>query len=123
MNIFIILGSLNAFLAVSLDALGTHALKTQLTAHHMLAVYQTSIQYHLIHSIGLLCIGILVHKWPTMLYIKLAGWSLALGIVLFSGSLYVLSISGTHNLSFITPFGGFAFLLGWMLLTIAAFKA
>jgi uncharacterized membrane protein YgdD (TMEM256/DUF423 family) len=118
---FIVLGSLNAFLSVALGAFGAHGLKSKLSAD-MLAVYQTGVQYHAIHAIGLILIAILSDKLPGSSLIVWSGWSLFVGIILFSGSLYVLSITGIKVLGAITPLGGLAFLLGWLLLAVAALK-
>jgi len=120
-RLFIVLGSLNAFLAVSLGAFGAHGLKTRLTSE-MLAVYQTGVHYHFFHAIALLCIGILAQNWSGSFYLKVSGGLLLTGIILFSGSLYALSISGLRYLGVITPFGGVAFLAGWVFLILAAWK-
>lgn len=120
-KIFLLLGSLNAFLSVVLGAFGAHALKTKLSAD-MLNVYQTGVQYHMIHAIALILVALLSEKLGNHPLVTVSGWSLLIGIVLFSGSLYVLSISGIKNLGAITPFGGIAFLLGWILLAVAALK-
>jgi uncharacterized membrane protein YgdD (TMEM256/DUF423 family) len=119
---FIILGSVNAFLSVALGAFGAHGLKSKISSD-MLAVYQTGVQYHMIHSIGLILIAILSEKLLPSYLVTWSGWSLFIGIILFSGSLYALSISGIRVLGAITPLGGLAFLLGWTLLATAAFKS
>ncbi len=120
-RVFVFLGALNAFLAVGLGAFGAHGLKTVLTPD-LLAVYHTGAHYHLLHALAVLCIGTLAQHQPASLYLKLAGWLLVTGIILFSGSLYVLSISGIRQLGIITPFGGVAFLAGWFMLMLAAVK-
>lgn len=121
LKIFIVLGSLNAFLSVVLGAFGAHGLKNKLSPE-MLAIYQTGVQYHMYHAIGLILIGMLAY-WLDPSTLNWAGWSLLIGIILFSGSLYVLSISGIKWLGAITPLGGLAFLIGWLLIVIAAFRA
>jgi uncharacterized membrane protein YgdD (TMEM256/DUF423 family) len=88
----------------------------------MLAVYHTGVQYHTLHALGLVLVGILVRWLPQSTYLKAAGWLMLLGIVVFSGSLYALSTTGVRALGTITPFGGAAFLLAWGLLTVAALK-
>jgi uncharacterized membrane protein YgdD (TMEM256/DUF423 family) len=118
---FLLLGSVNAFLSVALGAFGAHALKSRLSTD-MLAVYQTGVQYHMIHALGLILIALLSDKLGNSSLVTASGWSLFIGIILFSGSLYVLSISGIKILGAITPLGGVAFLLGWLLLAIAALK-
>jgi uncharacterized membrane protein YgdD (TMEM256/DUF423 family) len=118
---FLMLGSLNAFLSVALGAFGAHALKSKLSPD-MLNVYQTGVQYHMIHSLGLILIALLADKLGNSSMVNVSGWALFIGIVLFSGSLYALSLSGIKVLGAITPLGGVSFLLGWILLAIAAMK-
>jgi uncharacterized membrane protein YgdD (TMEM256/DUF423 family) len=118
---FLLLGSLNAFLSVAIGAFGAHALKSRLSTD-MLSVYNTGVQYHMIHAIGLILIALLSDRLGNSPLVTASGWSLLIGIILFSGSLYVLSISGIKILGAITPLGGVAFLLGWILLAIAALK-
>jgi uncharacterized membrane protein YgdD (TMEM256/DUF423 family) len=118
---FLMLGSLNAFLSVALGAFGAHALRSKLSPD-MLNVYQTGVQYHMIHSIGLILIALLADKLGNSSLVNVSGWALFIGIVLFSGSLYALSLSGIKVLGAITPLGGVSFLLGWILLSIAAMK-
>ncbi|MCB0300039.1 MAG: DUF423 domain-containing protein [Calditrichaeota bacterium] len=119
---FIILGSINMFLTVALGAFGAHGLKSRLPAD-LMAVYQTAVQYHGMHALGLLLIGIIAHWLGQSALINWAGWLLLTGIVLFSGSLYTMSFTGIRMLGAITPFGGVAFLAGWLLLALAAWKA
>ena len=119
MKIFILLGSLNAFLGV---ALGAHGLKSRV-APDMLVVWQTGVQYHLVHALGLLLIGILCQLMPDPTLTRNAGWLILIGIVLFSGSLYIMVLSGIRALGMITPLGGIAFLIGWLLLLVSAWKS
>ncbi|RYL94059.1 DUF423 domain-containing protein [Sporolactobacillus sp. Y61] len=124
MKFFIALGSALAFLSVALGAFGAHVLKDRLSEYD-LSVFQTGVQYQMYHSLGLILIAILA---MTVLQgsaglLQWAGWMLTLGVVLFSGSLYVLSLSGIRVLGMITPFGGVAFLVGWLLVVIAAVKS
>jgi uncharacterized membrane protein YgdD (TMEM256/DUF423 family) len=118
---FIILGSFNAFLAVALGAFGAHGLKPILS-ESLLAVYQTGVQYHSMHALGLIGVGILAQNARDSLFLKLSGWLLLVGIILFCGSLYVLAVSEIRKLGMITPFGGVSFLLGWLSLTVAAYR-
>jgi uncharacterized membrane protein YgdD (TMEM256/DUF423 family) len=120
-KIFIILGSINAAFAVALGALGAHGLKRILTPE-WLAIYQTAVHYHMIHALGLLCIGILAQRYSTTLWLKGAGYCLLAGIILFSGSLYALSLSELRFLGAITPIGGISFIGGWIFLAIAIWK-
>lgn len=121
MKIFVLIGSVNAFLGVALGAFGAHGLKSRVDAD-MLIVWQTSVQYHLVHALGLLLIGILCNLLPELSLVRAAGWTLLIGIVLFSGSLYAMVLSGVKPLGIITPLGGIAFLIGWLLLVFAALK-
>ncbi len=121
-KLFLILGGINAALVVLLGAFGAHALKARLTAE-MLAVYQTGVHYHLFHALGLIAAGLVATQIPASACLKWSGWLMLAGIVLFSGSLYVLSVSGLSWLGMVTPFGGLAFILSWTLFVIAVLKA
>jgi uncharacterized membrane protein YgdD (TMEM256/DUF423 family) len=120
-RIFIAIGSLSAFLAVALGAFGAHALRARL-APDMLAIYETGVKYHLIHSLGLILIGIILHWMSPGVLIQWSGWLLLAGIIIFSGSLYILSISGTKAWGAVTPLGGLSFLAGWILLAIGILR-
>ena len=117
MRMFVVLGSFNMLLAVALGAFGAHGLKSRVSAE-MLAVWQTAVLYHLVHALGLLLVGLLVLHLP----VRTAGWTLLVGIVLFSGSLYLMVLTGIRPLGMVTPLGGVAFLAGWLLLALAALK-
>ena len=121
-KLFLILGGINAALVVMLGAFGAHGLKARLSMD-MLAVYQTGVHYHLFHALGLLVVGLVATQISDSAYLRWSGWLMLLGIVLFSGSLYVLSISGLRWLGAITPFGGVSFIAAWVLFVIALFKA
>lgn len=113
-------GAINMFIAVGAGAFGSHGLKKMLTPD-MLAIWQTAVTYQMVHALGLLLIGLLLRNgFAPML--KLAGWLMLAGIVLFSGSLYVLAFTGVRVLGAITPIGGLGFLAGWALLAWAALK-
>lgn len=118
---FLMIGTLNAFVCIALGAFGAHGLK-QILSSDMLTVYHTGVQYHFYHAFGLLIIGFLLMHFPNSRLIPIAGWLMLLGIILFSFSLYVLSISGIRGLGIITPFGGVSFLSAWLLLTYAIWK-
>ncbi|MBE0596107.1 MAG: DUF423 domain-containing protein [Desulfuromonadales bacterium] len=118
MRTFVLLGSLNLFLAVGLGAFGAHGLRSRVEAA-LLGTWQTGVLYHLVHALGLVLIGILIHLLPQAPLLRAAGWALLAGIVLFSGSLYLLVLTGVRPLGAITPFGGVAFLAGWLLLALA----
>ena len=121
MKLFVLLGSLNALLGVGLGAFGAHGLKTRVTPE-MLNVWETAVQYHLIHALGLFLIGIFCQLMPDVSLVRIAGWSILIGIVLFSGSLYALVLTGTKPLGIITPIGGVAFMVGWLLLALSAWR-
>ncbi len=121
MKLFVVLGSLNAFLAVALGAFSAHGLKSKISAD-MLTVWQTSVQYHMFHALGLILLGILIHLFPQIVHLRISGWLLFSGIVLFSGSLYVMVLSGVRALGIVTPIGGITFLIGWLLLAFFVFR-
>jgi len=121
-KVFLIVGSFNAALVVLLGAFGAHALKARLSVE-MLAVYQTGVHYHLFHALGLLAVGLVAMQISDSAYLRWSGWLMQAGIVLFSGSLYLLSVSGLRWLGMITPFGGVAFIAAWMLLVAAIAKS
>ncbi len=118
---FLILGAINAFLCIALGAFGAHGLK-QTLSESMLAVYQTGIQYHFYHAFGILIIGLLLLHFPKSRLIPISGWLMMAGIILFSFSLYALSLTGMRGLGMITPFGGVSFLSAWVLLVFAIWK-
>ena len=119
---FLILGTLNTFICILLGAFGAHGLKKMLSSD-MLTVYNTAVQYHFYHAFGILVIGLLLQHLPNSRLIPIAGWLMLLGIILFSFSLYAISISGgIPGLGIVTPFGGISFLSAWLLLTYAIWK-
>lgn len=121
MKLFLILGSINCFLAIALGAFGAHGLKNRLSEYH-LSVFETAFQYHFYHALGLLICGIILSQWPELKNVKWVGYLFFVGILLFSGSLYLLSITQVRWLGMITPIGGLLFLAGWLLLTILFIK-
>ncbi|WP_318506700.1 DUF423 domain-containing protein [Bacillus sp. T3] len=121
MKVFIILGAINAFLSVALGAFGAHGLKGKLEPYY-LDIWNTACQYQMYHALGLLVVGILVAKLPGNSLLTSSGWLMLAGIVLFSGSLFVLALTKISVLGAITPLGGVAFLAAWTLIIIAAVK-
>lgn len=123
MQFFIIAGAVNAAIAVIFGAFGAHALKEKLTEKY-LAIWETAVQYQMFHAIGLIVIGILMSTslLGPISQLNWAGYLLLAGIIIFSGSLYVLSFTGIGILGAITPIGGVAFIIGWILLIVAALK-
>ncbi|MFK4304541.1 uncharacterized membrane protein YgdD (TMEM256/DUF423 family) [Paenibacillus sp. RC254] len=118
---WIIVGSIMMLLAVAIGAFGAHIVKTRIDAD-ALAVYETGVKYHMIHAVGLLIIALAAGQWGASTRLKWAARLLFTGIILFSGSLYVLSLTGIRVLGAITPLGGVCFIAGWLLVALAAWS-
>ena len=116
------LAGISGALAVGLGAFGAHGLEALLIQNGRLDTFQTAVNYHFYHTLALLVIGILATVKPDWKGISFAAWSMLLGILIFSGSLYVLSLTGITWLGAITPLGGLAFILGWSSLVYLSFK-
>ena len=116
---FLLLGAANAALAVLLGAFGAHSLKTHLSAD-MMAVYQTGLQYHLFHALGLLAVGFALKQIGDSAWLRWSGWLMLAGIVIFSSSLYILSTTDWKWLGAVTPLGGLSFIVAWVLFAVAA---
>ncbi len=108
-------------LGVLLGAFGAHGLAGRITPE-MLSIFETGVRYHLVHGLALLGVAWAASRWPSGL-INAAGWLFVLGVIVFSGSLYVLSITGARWLGAITPIGGLCLTVGWLLLAIGAMRA
>ena len=119
-RIFFALGSLSGLLGVAAGAFGAHGLRDRL-GPEMLAVWETAARYQLIHALALLAVAWAVTRWPGAATAA-AGWLFITGTLVFSGSLYLLSLSGVRWLGAITPIGGVAFIAGWACLVWAALK-
>lgn len=117
---FLMLAAFFGFTGVALGAFAAHGLKSRLSADY-LAIFHTGVTYQLVHTLALLGVALLVTQIPGRL-ITWAGASFAIGILLFSGSLYLLTITGISKLGIVTPFGGLAFLVGWVCLGLAAWR-
>src|SRR4029079_6246071 len=115
---FLLVGAVLGFLAVALGAFGAHGLRSRLSPE-MLAVFETGVRYHMYHALALVVTSLLMARMTGWI-VASAGWSFVAGIVLFSGSLYALALSGVTALGAITPLGGLAFLAGWACFIIAA---
>lgn len=111
---FFIMGAVLAALGVAAGAFGAHALRGRL-APDLLLVFETGVRYHLIHALALLSVAWATTRWPGWA-VNAAGWLFLAGTLLFSGSLYALSLSGVRALGAITPLGGAAFIAGWLAL-------
>jgi uncharacterized membrane protein YgdD (TMEM256/DUF423 family) len=120
-RLFWILGSLFALLAVAAGAFGAHALRARLSAPD-LAIFETGVRYQMYHALALLAVAMLLSRTPHSPGVA-AGWLFTAGIVIFSGSLYILVLSGQRWLGAITPIGGVAFLAGWAVLAWAGWRA
>jgi uncharacterized membrane protein YgdD (TMEM256/DUF423 family) len=110
-RLFFSLGSLSALLGVAAGAFGAHALRARLSAE-MLAVWETAVRYQMYHALALLAVAWAATRWPGPATTA-AGWLFVTGTLVFSGSLYLLSLSGLRWLGAVTPIGGVAFLAGW----------
>jgi len=120
-RLFVVIGSLVALLGVAGGAFGAHGLKNRLTPD-MLAVFETGVRYQLIHALALLAVAWACSRWPGRAA-SAAGFLFLIGIVVFSGSLYLLALTGVRSFGAVTPVGGVAFLAGWACLAWAGWRA
>ena len=120
LRVFLMLAAFFGFTGVALGAFAAHGLKGRLTEQY-LAIFHTGVTYQLVHTLALLGVALLATQLQSRL-VTWAGFCFALGIVLFSGSLYLLTMSGIAKLGMITPIGGVAFLAGWLCLGLAAWR-
>src|SRR3954447_13020648 len=116
---FMFVGALMGLTGVGLGAFGAHGLRGRLSPE-MLAVFETGVRYHMYHALALLATAALMSRGEGRA-VMIAGWSFTAGILIFSGSLYALALTGVTMLGAVTPLGGVAFLIGWIALAIAAF--
>ena len=121
-KLFLQFASISGTIVVALGAFGAHALKDKLISNGNLDTYQTAVAYQFYHTLALLAIGLLAMKYPSS-PIHYSGYAMMLGIIVFSGSLYLLCFTGVRWLGAITPLGGLAFIIGWVLLFIAITKS
>jgi uncharacterized membrane protein YgdD (TMEM256/DUF423 family) len=119
-RLFFAIGSVSAFIAVGLGAFAAHALKSRLDSS-LLATFEVGVRYQMYHALALLAVGWAQTRWPGAA-MTASGWLFVAGTVIFSGSLYALSLSGLRWLGAITPVGGIALLAGWLCLAWAAWK-
>lgn len=117
---FALAGAISAFIAVAAGAFGAHALRTRV-APDLLAVFETGNRYQMYHALALLAVAWAASRWPGT-PVRAAGWLFIGGTLLFSGSLYLLALTGVRSLGAITPVGGMLFLGGWIALAVAVVK-
>ena len=120
-NLIIMLAGVNGFLAVSLGAFASHMLRDRLSPE-LLHTFQTGVQYHMYHALALFGTGLMMINFPATNLLRISAYLMLAGIVLFSGSLYLLSITGIRWLGAITPIGGLCFLAAWALIVWFAAK-
>src|SRR5512144_2321740 len=116
---FMFIGALMGFVGVGLGAFGAHGLRGRLSPE-MLAIFETGVRYQMYHALALLALAAMMPRLEGRT-VLIAGWSFTAGILIFSGSLYALALTGVTMLGAITPIGGVAFLAGWIALAVAAF--
>ncbi|MDK9723767.1 MAG: DUF423 domain-containing protein [Sterolibacteriaceae bacterium MAG5] len=119
---FLVLGALNAAIAVALGAAGAHALKAQLAAMDPGGLFPLALQYHQMNALGLVAAGLAAARFPAVRPFAWSGWLLLAGIVLFSGNLYLRSIAGIHVFHAVTPVGGICFIAGWLAFAVGALR-
>jgi len=117
---FLLIGAVLNFLGVAAGAFGAHALRSRLTAD-MLSVFETGVRYQMYHGFAILLVALLIGHAGSARLLVISGWSFVAGVVLFSGSLYALTLTDVRVLGAITPLGGLLFLLGWGCLALYAF--
>ena len=120
-KLFITLASLSGMLAVALGAFGAHGLRNRLD-DYLMGVFETAVQYHFYHALALLAVGVIALSQPQTVMLKSAGWLFFLGTLVFSGSLYLLALTGVKWLGAVTPLGGLAFIAGWACLAAVGWK-
>ena len=120
-KLFLFSAAISGFLAVALGAFGAHGLKARISPE-LMTVYQTGVQYHFYHTLALLAVGLLLLHHPQTTSFKISGFGFLLGTLIFSGSLYLLALTGTRWLGAITPIGGLLFLIGWAALATGIYR-
>ena len=113
-RLFFAVGCVSAFVAVTLGAFGAHGLRGRLVPD-MLTTFEIGVRYQMYHALGLLAVGLALSRWPSSA-VAAAGWLFIAGTLVFSGSLYLLAVSGQRWLGAVTPVGGAAFIAGWLVL-------
>ena len=119
---YIKLAAVLGALAVGIGAFGAHGLEPVLETYNRVDTFETAVKYHFYHTLAILLVGILVASGHSHKLLKASVWSFLIGILIFSGSLYILSVTNITWLGAVTPLGGVAFIAGWILLAIGAGK-
>ena len=117
---FLMIAAISGLLAVMIGAFGAHGLKGRVS-EELLVIYHTGVQYHFYHTLALGLVGVLLLHFPQARALVWSGWLFTVGIVIFSGSLYLLTLTGTRWLGAITPIGGVAFIGGWLAMVFAIY--
>ena len=120
-RLFFLIGSLSGAIAVLLGAFGAHALRDGVPAES-LATFETAVRYQMYHAFALIAVAVAASRWPDSALVGVAGWLFVAGTVIFSGSLYLLVVSGARWLGALTPLGGVALIAGWVCLAFAAWR-
>lgn len=121
-RLFLIIGALSGAIAITLGAFGAHALRASLSPE-LLDTFETAVRYQMYHTLALLAVGLVIAKYSATGWLSASGWLFLVGTILFCGSLYLLAITNTRWLGAITPFGGIAFILGWLCLAVGIWQA
>jgi len=119
-RVFAALGGASAFIAVAAGAFGAHTLRSRLSPE-LLAAFETGARYQMYHALALLAVAWAMTRWPVPA-VRAAGWLFVAGTVIFSGSLYLLALTGTRTAGAVTPLGGLAFLAGWLALAVGVWR-
>jgi uncharacterized membrane protein YgdD (TMEM256/DUF423 family) len=120
-RVFLVIGALSAFIGVAAGAFGAHGLKGRISPE-MLSVFEVGARYQMYHAFALIIAAWVQTKWPSSL-VTIGGWFFVIGTIFFSGSLYLMSVTGARWLGAITPLGGLAFLSGWVCIAWSAWRA
>lgn len=118
---FLLIGSLIAFIGVALGAFGAHALKQRLDSN-LFDTFEVGVRYQMYHALAIIAVALVASSF-TSSYIAASGWAFVAGVTIFSGSLYILALSGVRGWGAVTPIGGLLLLLGWLLLALGVVKS
>lgn len=122
MKTFLMISGIGMFLGVLLGAFGAHGLRQKISPD-MLSIWNTGVLYHMLHCLGLAIVGLSWKLVGENQWLTYSGWAMILGVLVFSGSLYILAVTGVRWMGAITPLGGLSFLIGWLFYVFAIYKA